>query len=168
MRSLFSENRIRFRPQPQTWFLGEDSRMEHAPFPEPEFQAGREDPDSIDAGPPEIDRTRFWKISRRTRNFTDLQIQSDGLGKYLIIEDEIVRIGKEWHAHQRAPRKGTIAGVKLGYFAAQHQILERRQQPVRDVFVQGHATLPGRAPKNSRAQNNIINTGSDHRGHRRD
>ena len=56
----------------------------------------------------------------------------------------------------------------LGELDSQEQVLEGSQKPVRDVFVERHATAKGLASYNSRAQHDIVDIVSHHAGHRGD
>jgi len=114
----------------------------------------------------QVDRRRVGRIAGRARNLADPCSRGDGLGDDLIVEDEIVGVALDRQASEQPAAEGAQAGVVLGQFLAKRNVLYKREEPVRDVFVAGHAASDGVLRQDARAQHHVVLAVCDHRRHR--
>ena len=89
-----------------------------------EVERGSQDFKAIFDAALEVDRGSFFEIFRRAGDLADLEVEHDGLGDHLVVEDEIVGVFEQGEGLQQFPREGAIPGVILRQLDAEEEILK--------------------------------------------
>src|SRR5207249_1851702 len=88
--------------------------------------------------------------------------------QHLVIKDEIVAVLVLRQLLQHIAGKRPVAGVEFRYFRMHQDVLKKRKEAIRDVFVYRHAPADRRAAEDTRGQDDVVLPGRDHGCHRDD
>src|ERR1700728_2174006 len=114
-----------------------------------------------------VDGRSLFEILRGAGDFADAEAEVHALGQHLVVEDEVVGVFQQRQFGEYLAAEGAVSRMVLGEFHSQKKILERGKEPVRNVFVNGHAAAQGPAPNDARTQHDVIYIVGDHARHRR-
>src|SRR3984957_19384523 len=83
---------------------------------------------------PEVEARCFLEIAGRAGDLRDLVIQVNDLRKHLVVEDEVFRVDLVIDASQDLFGEGTVAGVVFGELLPEHDVLEKGEGAVEEIF----------------------------------
>ena len=115
----------------------------------------------------EIDRRCLVEVLGGTADLPEAHPLVLHLREDLIVEDEIVAVFVIIDGLKGSPAVGAVAGVVLGEFLSEQQVLDEREDAVRHVLVDGHPSGHGVLREDARPEAHIIHARCDHRGHGR-
>src|SRR6476659_8445752 len=147
---------IRARTQPP--FLGcrENVRMHDPRPPQRVLKADAQDAESVDDGTRKIDLARIVEIFGRARNLADPHAERMRLHEHLVVEYEVLRVGKQRQLGDDAARESAVAGVEFRELRADHQVLHGRECAIRHVLVERHAAVERGVAENPRADDDVV------------
>src|SRR5271157_4772256 len=117
----------------------EETRVEQAPFCKQRPQRGPDNAPAVDDAVAQIDGGGFGEVARRAGDFADVGTQQERLGDDLVIKNKIVGIVLEGQSKKQLAGVGAEAGVVLGEFGAEQEVLKESQDAVGEVLVARHA-----------------------------
>src|SRR5438552_12506191 len=144
---------------------GEYTRAQQVSAPQPILHTGPQDTQAIDNRSAKADLTRVLEIPRGTGYFADAHPERKGLDQHLVVEDEIVGIGRQRQGLDDPTREGAVPGMKFGQLGANDNVLQSSKDAIGDVFVTWHAARDGRVAENAGTNDDIVDAGGDHRRH---
>ena len=116
----------------------------------------------------EVDRRRVGLIARRARELADPSSNRHGLDDQLVVENEAVRVVLQRKHLKQLAAVGAKTSVVLRELVTDDEVLEQRQDPVRDVLPHRHATRSWVLREDPRAEDEVVVAVGDHRRHRGD
>src|ERR1700722_2760897 len=122
-------------------FRAENPEVTHPPFLQGELQGCSDYAQSVSHTAPEIDGGCLLEIFGRARDLANVEAEIYALRQHLVVEYKVVRVFQQGELYQDFATEGTIAGVIFGQLDPQKHILERGEKPVRDIFIEWHASM---------------------------
>src|SRR5580698_5920541 len=116
----------------------------------------------------EVDARYFLEIAGRAGDLRDLVAQVDDLRKHLVVKDKILAVDLVVDASQDLAGESPVTGMVFGQFLPEHNILEKGEGAVEDIFVQGHAAVKRSFAQGTGTEHALVYVVGDKPGHRRD
>src|SRR5579864_5327123 len=145
-----------------------EPEVEESKFLEDVLYGRSQDAQPVAHAAAEIDGGSFGEVLGRAGKLADAELEVEALRQHLIVKDEAVRILGERQLGQDLAGEGAKAGVVFRELGAEKEILKGGQQAVRYVLIVRHAAPERAAADDSRTEHDVVDTRSDHAGHRRD
>ena len=114
----------------------------------------------------QVDRGGFGKIFGGAGYLAYLEARPEYLRQHLVVEHEIVGVDIVVDSAQHLGREGPVAGMILGEFLIEQNILREREYAVGHIFEQRHAPFAGTFAQDARGQDDGIYIVGDDIGHR--
>src|SRR3954452_16076955 len=92
--------------------------------------------DSVSQASAEIDGRGFGEVLGRAGQLSDPEAERVCLNQNLVVEDEVVRVALIRNGLQDVASISAKAGVVLGEFLPDDDVLEQRERPVGHVLVE--------------------------------
>src|SRR5262245_19869524 len=115
--------------QPLSLPVEDRGTSEHM-FLQNKLHGRREHAQTVPNAPREIDRRRFSKILRRTRDLADAEAEVHALRQHLVVEYEIVRVLEQRQRLEDAAAERSVAGVILRQLRAEKEVLPQGQHAI--------------------------------------
>ena len=156
-------------PRDQTTTVGgENPEVGETALLEEKLHRGGQDSQAVLDAAAEIDGGGLFEIAGGTGDLTEGEAKIDHLGQHFVIKHEVIGVFPKGQAFQDLAGEGPEAGVILGEFGPQQQILKQGEEAVEEIFVRRHAPLPGLAAQDAGADGCLVFAAGHQTGQGRD
>src|SRR5262249_36962526 len=122
---------------------------------QPERERGPEHAEPVAHRAAEVDRRRLREVARGARDLADAEAAVDREREHLVVEDEVVRGAEQRERREDLARERAVARVVLGELVAEEEVLDEREEAVRDVLPERHPALARADAEDARAEHDV-------------